>query len=303
MIPSLTHFSSTAPPSWLLLAIVLACALGGLPHGAMDGWIGSWWLKPRLGRWWWIPFGLGYLSLSALVIAAWSAFPNPSLLAFLTISFFHFSCNSAEAPHPPQPWNHGQGLWRGACVILGPALLHPAATGQHFSALTQDPTWPGKLIQARPWLLAAAGLCALLLLKSLASAPWRDRSFQRAHGLALLLTLSAVVLPPLLSFTLYFCCFHSPAHSSETWSEARARLTPAALSHTRHTLIALTILSVIFLLAGYLLLPATLAANTRLLLTLFVGLAALTVPHMLLQSIWEKVRQPLDPGPRLQMPP
>ena len=303
MISFVAASTTTPLPTWLLLGMVLACMVGGLPHGAMDSWIGAWWLRPRLGRWWWLPFSIGYVAIAALVVVLWRAFPVPSLVTFLGLSFLHFSLNQAESTPsfhgtPLRGWKDGFAIWRGTCVIVGPILLHPAATADIFGALTGQSAWSVWLSAARPFLLGMAGVSGLLLLRSAFALRAGVPALAGASASAAVLTLSAVLLHPLLSFTLYFCLWHSPAHRRETEAEARLRLTPNTLRRTEYTLKAVTALAMIFLLAGYLLLPATLSADSRLLMTLFIGLAALTAPHMLLQALWENARRSTPPAIR-----
>ena len=88
------------------------------------------------------------------------------------------------------------------------------------------------------------------------------------------LALSAVVLPPLVFFLLYFCSLHSPRHLIDTvqgMNPATAAATAAGL-----TLVTVGLGALFFVLS-----PST-QVDERLLQITFIGLAILTVPHMIL---------------------
>jgi len=101
-----------------------------------------------------------------------------------------------------------------------------------------------------------------------------------------LLWATAALLPPLLLFTIYFCCLHSLRHFSAT-----IRSIPRA---GRALAIAALLSGVVVLAAGSFLQtvanegPDALARGLA--QTIFIGLAALTVPHMILVDRYNKFR-------------
>ena len=88
------------------------------------------------------------------------------------------------------------------------------------------------------------------------------------------------ILPPLAAFALYFCVIHSARHLGYTWGRLRALAYPPSiliLLAVSFTLVTWGVGIVIFWL-----MPTTEIIDGAILQIIFIGLAALTVPHMLL---------------------
>ena len=251
-----------------LLVIASLILVLGVPHGALDTIFASqiYGIDSLRG---WICFGSIYLFLSALVVGIWLLQPAIFLLAFLFISAFHFSGDPVEGT----PWPT-RALYGGAVVIL-PTALHAVETARLFSLLAGESAaalvmpWLGLL--AWPWLggLILAGI-------------QRSRTdWLTALELVAVAALS-VLAPPLLSFTLFFCAMHSARHILRTinYSAQSSRLFVLAAA-----LLPMFGVLVVSLIAWYFLQSTPLDA--RIVQIVFVGLAALTVPHM---ALVERVR-------------
>jgi Brp/Blh family beta-carotene 15,15'-monooxygenase len=88
------------------------------------------------------------------------------------------------------------------------------------------------------------------------------------------------LLPPLVGFSIYFCGIHSIRHINYTWLKLRSK---------KYTIQTIIYLAITFTITSWLLgvllfwqLPTANFIDAALLKTVFIGLAALTVPHMLL---------------------
>ena len=248
------------------LAAVVAL---GVPHGALDGEAARAVLRPRFGRAWFPVFAFPYLALSALVLLAWHQVPGPTLAAFLLASAWHFGTEDAEA---------GNGLEvivRGGLPVAMPALTHPEATAAVFRTVAGAP-----LPQLPDWLWAAA--MAWLAL----AAVWVGHAALRRRGRLLavpgLLAGVFAVLPPLTAFAIYFVGVHAPTHTAALIrNPVRA---PRVRDERSAVLLALPI-TALTLLIGVALWPLYGGAvPDRLLALTLQGLAALTLPHMLLDA-------------------
>lgn len=257
---------TAVPAAWQVYSLVVLVILAGLPHGALDP------LVARKAEIWrtsagFIAFIAGYLALAGLSLLGWLALPGPALLGFLLYSGYHFS-----------------GDWRGDLsfslrvpsglfLVSAPALLHPEQTSTYFSLLAgENPTiWIIPTMQGIA-IPAAAGIVGAVLQA-------RDNPWLRLELLVLIA--AAVLLEPLLFFILYFCTVHSPRHLIH----AAQGLPPRAVAATAVTF---TLLSVL-LGAAALIITGTAPLADGLIQVLFVGLAVLTVPHMLLVE-WKEVR-------------
>ncbi len=261
--------SAALPPGAQYVCALAAIIVLGVPHGALDGEAARAVLRPRFGRAWFLAFSLPYLSLSALVLLAWHQLPGLTLLGFLSASVWHFGTEDAEG---------GSGLEvivRGGLPIAMPTLIHPEATAAVFQTVAGAP-----LPQLPEWLWAAA--MAWLAL----AAVWAGQAALRRQGRLLavpgLLAAMFVVLPPLTAFAIYFVGVHAPAHVSAL---IRNPLRAPRVRDDRSAILLALPITALTLLVGAALWPLYGgAAPDRLLALTIQGLAALTLPHMLLDT-------------------
>lgn len=262
--------TSLLPAPAAMVAALAAIIVLGVPHGALDGELARVALRPRVGRWWFLAFSVPYLMLAALVLLAWQAAPLSTLAAFLLGASWHFGTEEACADGALAVVAAG-GLPVGAAV-----LTHPSATAAIFGVVSQTPmAWPPA------WLLAGAliWLAAMVL--------WAARVLQSGdlHRLATPAALLAgfVLLPPLTAFAIHFVCLHAPAHVRSLIDDAR--LAPRIRDERSAARLSVPV-TLLTLLLGAALWPLHQgAAPARLLCLTIQGLAALTLPHMLLE-LW-----------------
>jgi Brp/Blh family beta-carotene 15,15'-monooxygenase len=262
-----------------LIVLALTVALLGLPHGAVDHLQGRDLLAARVGAAWPAVFAGLYVGAALLVIAAWALAPPVLLAAFLALAVVHFGAEDVEQDRllPTRAGRLAEGLLRGAIPVAGPVLFHPSSTGQLFSLLT-----PGTSLETIFGVLRTAALPATVLLSGASLlmiwAAWRNRGLLAAELGALLLLVA--VLPPLLAFAGYFCFWHSPRHSLSVI----ARLAPTdfrgGLRRFLASAIALTSVTVALAALAWILLDGGNQPASASVQVIFVGLAALTVPHV-----------------------
>ena len=245
----------------LLLAGLLIVLLG-VPHGALDPVYAQKW--PRIqSRTSWVVFVLVYLLLAASVVALWWFAPTVFLLGFLAISVLHFSGDLTDGA---KVWV--RFFYAGAVIVL-PAARHAAELERLFSLLA-GPHAAGLVVALLktlvwPWL-AGLGLAVL----------WRALHEALLALEVLAVGVLALTAPPLLGFTVFFCCMHSPRHVLRTQLHAGLPLQRLAV------VAVLPMLAVLLMGAGaWYFLPDS-PFDERSIQFLFVALAALTVPHMVL---------------------
>lgn len=262
-------FSAMLPLGSQYVSALLAVIVLGVPHGALDGEIARAVLRPRFG-WAWFPvFSLPYLSLFALVLLAWHLAPVATLAAFLAASVWHFGTEDAG------PGAYFEAVIRGGLPIAAPMLIHPAATTAVFATVAGT-----QLPQPPEWLWVAS-----LAWLGLAVA-WATHTVSRGHGRALvvpcLLTGVFVVLPPLTAFAIYFVGVHAPAHTAAL---IRNRVRAPRVRDGRSAILLALPITALTLLIGAGLWPLYSGAVPERLLSLTLQvLAALTLPHMLLDA-------------------
>lgn len=260
----------------LSLIAIAAILLIGVPHGGMDGAIArrAGWPAGMLP---WILFHLVYLLLAVSVAVLWWLYPLPSLIFFLAISALHFGSSDIRhisAPSSGDAWL--PLLAHSGLVVIAIPGFQSGAVEPLFAVLVGDDNSLWLLQQIDNLLLPWAILLFSYSIYSLFQPRWRWTLLNLA-----LLTLLAYLLPPLVSFALYFCLWHSRTHMLQTWRaialEQRRRSVIETLVYSLLAYIAAAIFFVLQTDTG----SASGITPTLLQLT-FVGLAALTVPHMLL---------------------
>jgi Brp/Blh family beta-carotene 15,15'-monooxygenase len=246
-----------------LLMLAPMIAVLGLPHGALDLPIAQalWPLHGWRGN---MRFGLLYVSLTALVIGFWILLPGPALFAFLIYSAFHFSGD----------WDDALPLlrWTGGVATIGaPGLFWQTEVSDLFALLA-----PATAADMAAMVLAYAGgtalLCYVVILALLPA------SRTRAAVEQAMIWFAAICLSPLVYFILYFCALHSLRHLTDALQ---------SVEDTRQALRAATVLSAVVVVAALIGFATLQNAETFILeqsimQVVFIGLASLTVPHMLL---------------------
>lgn len=254
----------SAAPQWLQVALLaLGVVILGLPHGALDpdiaGRAGL--VKSTAGLW---AFNAAYTGVVLGVIAVWWFAPVFSLLLFLAVSAWHFAGD----------WRETLPVWAqlvgSAGLLLLPIIFHTQEVASIFVMLSG----PGGAVVAESlsqlgWLVPLAMVCAASF--ALIKQQWASA----AELLALVLI--GIFAPPLVFFIIYFCSLHSPRHLREHFQRAdtseHPRLWRMLIFYTLATL--LLILPMLWL-------WSSLSVSESIVRMVFIGLAAVTVPHMML---------------------
>jgi Brp/Blh family beta-carotene 15,15'-monooxygenase len=246
-----------------LLLLVPTVAILGLPHGALDLRIAQvlWPLNGWRGK---VRFGLLYVSLTAVVVGFWIVLPGPALFAFLIYSAFHFSGD----------WDDATSMlrWTGGIATIGaPSLFWQAEVAELFAYLAPAPAAH----------LAAMGLAyagGIALVCYIATLALRPASRTRAATEQAIIWFAAACLSPLVYFVLYFCTLHSLRHLTDGLQ---------SIENTGQALRVAAILSAVVIVAALISFAVLQTAETfvleqSIMRIVFIGLAGLTVPHMLL---------------------
>ncbi|MEH6647994.1 Brp/Blh family beta-carotene 15,15'-dioxygenase [Sulfitobacter sp.] len=246
-----------------LLMLVPAVAILGLPHGAFDLPIAKslWPLSGWRGH---ARFALLYIGLAFLLICIWILFPGPALFAFLIYSAVHFSGD----------WEDTSGAirWTGGIATVGaPALFQREEVATIFAHLAPEPTANFVAL-----LLALSGTGALAFAVALVACQPSLRT--RAAVEQGIIWIAAACLAPLVYFIVYFCTLHSVRHFTDAIS---------FIEHKRQAMRVAVVLSIVTISASFMgfAIMQKLGADDlekSVLKIVFIGLAALTVPHMIL---------------------
>jgi len=262
---------STPPLIWQIIALGPMVALLGLPHGALDHRVASaLWPLEKLRHH--AIFVGGYLGLAIAVLALWVVQPAIALAAFLIYSALHFA----------DDWRQEIGLWQslplGISVIALPALVFQSDVAMLFGLLTSEPTATLFADLMHNTAIAAIVASVFCLVLNFKRAPWVMMEYAW-------LVATALITPPLIYFVIYFCVLHSPRHFLLTADQLG--LTPVQGLRAALPIMAATLLlSALGAIALYMFASTFEAATLQL---VFIGLAAVTVPHMILTAAFKSV--------------
>ena len=247
----------------LLLGLSLIILLLGVPHGALDPIFAQqiFGVKGLLG---WSLFAMFYLGLAGGVVLFWYVFSTLWLVGFLLISVWHFSADLA----PGTLWL--ARLSYGSAIIVLPVFRFSNELTRLFSFLIETSASVALVAALQVLLVPVVVLVAL----SAALVMRTDRLTTLE-----LLSVSALMLlvPPLPAFTLYFCLMHGARHILRT-KQYMDRVTVKSM----FGVILLPMLGtlMLMLLGWFFVVGQSLEQDVVQLV--FVGLAALTAPHMCL---------------------
>lgn len=246
----------------LLLAMILL-VLTGLPHGALDPVL-AYRHHVYTSKWGAFGFYATYLGITLLALATWIYQPVVSLLCFLAYSMVHFG----------RDWQHElpfKGLAYG-CIILGsPALFHSQQVHEIFQIISfgHSPEW---LVHA---LQISVGLGMALML------PTKSQLSKKLWLEQIGLFCAAIIFEPLWYFLIYFCFLHSPKHLLEEWKH---------LSHLQKKVAIKVMVTITFATCLLVLVLSQQLSSVEVTFSelsyqaMFIGLATLTIPHMLLMA-------------------
>jgi len=241
----------------------------GLPHGAMDGALAAHfgWMESKKKA---VSFLLGYVAMAALVVGFWFVAPAISFIIFLAISMFHFGKGDVNSPN--KQFTAIESLARGGIVIAGISQFHKVDADYIFQVLIGSNT---DLV----WLFLDAALAITIACCGITIAAKKGQERGKFFGEIAGLTLIFAILPPLVGFSIYFCLIHSVRHF--TSMKAMLSDTISKLQITKTTVL----FSAICWAVGLIILAqqsSNIGVEPALLQVIFIGLAALTVPHMML---------------------
>jgi len=247
----------------LLLVLSLIILLLGVPHGALDP-IFAQRLFGVKGLLSWTIFALLYLGLAAFVVLFWYVFPTFWLVFFLLISVWHFSADLT----PRTPWL--VRLSYGCAIIVLPVFRFSNELTVLFSFLIDSSASAALVAALQVFLVPVSVLIVLSLVLVI--------RHDRLSALELL-SVSAlmVVVPPLPAFTLYFCLMHGARHILRT----KQHMAPVSVKSMFSVILLPMLGTLVLMLFGWFFVDAQ-SLEQGIVQLVFVGLAALTVPHMCL---------------------
>ena len=235
-------------------------------------------------------FYFSYILIAILVIIIWITTPFISLMCFLLVASYHFGKEDTQfLMNENSYFNQLLFFLKGLLIIAAPMFFHFDETIIIFKLLLVDNEIfystlefieVNKIVPIAIILSSLSGICLLL------------RKFEIKKFIVFLDYFSILVLnyylTPLVAFTIYFCFLHSIRHSITLIYEIDKNDFKNGLKIFGQKALPLTVLTAIFCLIGLYLLNNNYDFNSSILKIIFIGLASLTFPHILLEYFLEK---------------
>ena len=235
-------------------------------------------------------FYITYILISAAVIATWILLPSMTLTLFLIIASYHFGKEDTQFLI-----NDGSYLtqmlyfFKGFLIILAPLYFHFQETIEIFKLLLID----NEIFYLSLNFIETNKLIQIgIICSTLSSIFLLSNNFEIKKFIIFLDYFSILILnyylSPLLAFTIYFCFLHSIRHSISLAIELDPNSVINGFRLFVIKALPLTILTSVFSFFALYLLNNSYNLDSAILKIIFIGLASLTFPHILLEYFLEK---------------
>ena len=222
-------------------------------------------------------FYLAYVSLSLIIILLWSIAPIITLIIFLIVASYHFG--KEDSVFGEIKYNYFSNVlffFKGSIVVLAPLYFSQEETFEIF-----------KILNANINPISQDFLLTLILLSLLSNFLLKKNTL--IHSID---TLSIIIInwafSPLVAFTIYFCFLHSIRHSFSLIYEINKNNFKKGSNLFIKKALPLTMLTGLLFLISLYVLNNYFLLNSAILKVIFIGLASLTFPHILLEYLLEK---------------
>jgi len=235
-------------------------------------------------------FYFSYILIAILVIIIWTIIPFISLMIFLLVASYHFGKEDTQfLINENSYFNQLLFFFKGLLIIIAPMFFHFEETVAIFKLLLVD----NEIFYSTLEFIEVNKILPIaIILSSLSSIFLFLRKFEIKKFIVFFDYFSILILnyylTPLVAFTVYFCFLHSIRHSITLIYEIDKNDFKNGLKVFGQKALPLTVLTAIFCLIGLYLLNNNYDFDSSILKIIFIGLASLTFPHILLEYFLEK---------------
>jgi len=251
-----------------LTLLLITVSIIGIPHGYFDFLIA----KKLFDNYksWLIKFIFSYLSISLIYLMSWLYYSEIALIFFLIISTYHFGIEETEEIENK---NYLLIFLLGGTPIFIPILFHTSEVFSFFSILLNYNFQPLFVLNELKYIYVILFLLFLI-------------NYKKLLFLYILLLINFIFLPPLISFILYFCFHHSLRHYLYSMSDPK--IYPNSLNLRKPVLFFIILTITFTVIAISLMLKLTTFTFQHVIIQyIFITLACLTLPHLILNIYYE----------------
>ena len=279
-------FNTLTISPFICLLLILSI---GISHGSLDNLKGRKLFQIFKFKKFYI-FYLAYILIAIIVIILWILIPYVSLIIFLMVASYHFGKEDTQFLIVENSYyNQFLFLLKGSLIVFAPMYFHFNDTISIFKLLfIENENFYNflDLIESKKILLYC------IILSTLANILLFTKNFELKKFTIFLDYFSIMIInyyfSPLVAFTIYFCFLHSVRHSISLMSELDRDDLGNGFKIFVKKALPLTIITAIFCAIGLYLLNNTYNLESSILKIIFIGLASLTFPHILLEYLIEK---------------
>ena len=270
------------------ICLILILSIG-ISHGSLDHIKGKRLLKIFNIEKIYI-FYLSYIFLAILVMYIWILIPSISLIIFLIVATYHFGKEDTQfLVVENNIFNQLLFFFKGLLIILAPIFFHFDETVGIFKLLLID----NEIFYSSLSFIEKNNIIIIgILLSTISSIYLFFKYFEIKKFVVFLDYFSILILnyylSPLIAFTVYFCFLHSIRHSISLAIDLDPNSIINGFKLFVKKALPLTILTAVFSFIALYLLNNSYNLDSAILKIIFIGLASLTFPHILLEYFLEK---------------
>ena len=235
-------------------------------------------------------FYLLYILIALGIILTWIILPSITLILFLIVASYHFGKEDTEFLVIDKSYLiEILFFFKGFLIILAPMYFHFQDTVNIFKLLLID----NEVFYSILSFVEANKIIEIGIIISTTSSIFLFLNKFEIIKFSIFLDFFSIIilnyyLPPLIAFTIYFCFLHSIRHSISLAVELDGNSLLNGFKIFVKKAIPLTILTGVFCLISLYLLNSGNNLDSSILKVIFIGLASLTFPHILLEYLLEK---------------
>ena len=277
-------FSFTNETITLFICLFLILSIG-ISHGALDNYKANKLLKIyRIKNK--AIFFIIYIFISVLVIFVWSLYGTFTLLAFLLVASYHFGLEDTSFLHKGNSFlDQIFYLIKGSLIIFAPLFFHFDETLKIFETLMLSKAFL-TFLEIEHWVI---NLCLFLSFIGYIYFAYKNKfdDFEVLFLDMLSILILNYIFSPIIAFTVYFCFLHSIRHIISLSYELDKNDFSNGVKVFIKKALPLTVLTALLYFIATFYLSKSYGLNDVIIKVIFIGLASLTFPHILLEYLLE----------------
>ena len=277
-------FSFTNETITLFICLFLILSIG-ISHGALDNYKANKLLKIYSIKNKSI-FFIIYIFISVLVIFVWSLYGTFTLLAFLLVASYHFGLEDTSFLHKGNSFlDQIFYLIKGSLIIFAPLFFHFDETLKIFETLMLSKAFL-TFLEIEHWII---NFCLFLSFIGYIYFAYRNKfdDFEVLFLDMLSILILNYIFSPIIAFTVYFCFLHSIRHIISLSNELDKNDFSNGVKVFIKKALPLTVVTALLYFMATFYLSKSYGLNDVIIKVIFIGLASLTFPHILLEYLLE----------------